>query len=254
MLVAGARQQATYRLAMLGGLLANATFGLLKAAILLATVRAGGGSVAGYTAATMGTYVWLSQALLGSLNLFGRTDLAERVKSGAVVADFLRPVSVQWSAIATDTGRALCSLVPRGVPAIALGGLITGLAAPPSAAAWVFGAVSVLLGIVISWAAVYLISVAGFWLVETRGVQTVYMMVSGFFAGLFVPVSLFPHWLLVTASCTPFPSMLQYPIDVVTGRAGPWLVGVQLGWLLVVGLAGHLLTTAGRRRLEVQGG
>ena len=42
--VAGIRQRATYRLAMVGGLIANATFGFLKTAILSATVVAGGGT------------------------------------------------------------------------------------------------------------------------------------------------------------------------------------------------------------------
>ncbi|GAA3679431.1 hypothetical protein GCM10022376_18510 [Yimella lutea] len=42
--VARIRQQATSRLAMVGGLIANATFGFLKTAILSATVVAGGGT------------------------------------------------------------------------------------------------------------------------------------------------------------------------------------------------------------------
>lgn len=252
--LSGVRQQSTYRLAMLGGLVANVTFGLLKTAILLATVRAGGGSVQGYTTSTMASYVWLSQGLLGSLNLNGRTPLADRIKSGAVITDFLRPVSVQWATIAGDVGKAACSLLPRGLPSVVVGIVVVGMAAPPGPAAWILGALSLLLGITISWATVYVLACAGFWLVETRGLQTLYMMISGFFAGLFVPVSLFPHWLLTLASATPFPSMLQYPIDVLTGRGGTGLILAQLGWLALVGGVGHLLTAAGRRRLEVQGG
>ncbi|XAS76394.1 ABC-2 family transporter protein [Dermatophilaceae bacterium Sec6.4] len=252
--LAGIRQQATYRLAILGGLVANITFGLLKTAILLATVRAGGGSLQGYTAATMASYVWLSQGLLGSINLNGRTDLADRIKSGAVITDFLRPISVQWAAIAGDVGKAACALLPRGLPSVLVGIGVVGMAAPPTGLAWVLGLFSLLLGITISWASVYALACAGFWLVETRGLQTLYMMISGFFAGLFVPISLFPHWLLIIATATPFPSMLQYPVDVLIGRGGAGLVLAQLGWLVVVGGTGHLLTESGRRRLEVQGG
>ena len=58
------------------------------------------------------------------------------------------------------------------------------------------GAVSVLLAITVSAATVYLVAAAGFWLVETRGLQILYMVVSGFLAGLFVPIWLFPAWLL----------------------------------------------------------
>ena len=40
-LLAGFRRQSTYRLATLGGLVANTTFGLLKGGIICAAVRAG---------------------------------------------------------------------------------------------------------------------------------------------------------------------------------------------------------------------
>jgi ABC-2 type transport system permease protein len=84
------------------------------------------------------------------------------------------------------------------------------------------------------------------------------MAVSGFFAGLFTPIYLFPDWLLTLALLTPFPSMMQFPIDVLSGQvtgSGAWQhLGVQLVWLVVVLGIGYLTTRAGRRRLEVQGG
>ena len=62
---------------------------------------------------------------------------------------------------------------------------------------YLLGAVSLVLGMVISAATVYLIAVPGFWLVETRGLQILYMVASGFLAGLYVPVALFPDWLRI---------------------------------------------------------
>jgi ABC-2 type transport system permease protein len=123
---------------------------------------------------------------------------------------------------------------------------------------YVLGAVSLVLGIVISAATVYLIAVAGFWLVETRGLQIFYMLTSGFLAGLYVPIGLFPQWLRIVAAATPFPSIMMYPIDVLSGLGGAGAaterVLAQAGWLVGVAVVGQLLTRAGRRRLEVQGG
>lgn len=256
--VSGIREQATYRLAALGGLVANVTFGFLKAAMLTATVRAGGGNVGGYDVGTMSAYVWLTQAMLGSLNLNGRTDLADRIKTGDVAVDFLRPISVQFAAITREVGQSVFALLPRGVPAMLIGGLIIGMTLPDTALPYLLGAISLLIGITVSWATVYLVSVMGFWLIETRGVQILYMIVSGFLAGLFVPISFFPGWLLAIAQATPFPSMMMYPIDVITARSEGWaalgLLAAQLGWLTAVLLLGALLTRAGRRKLEVQGG
>src|SRR5699024_7179261 len=45
----------------------------------------------------------------------------------------------------------------------------------------------------------------------------------------------FPDWLLAIARATPFPSMIQTPIDTLSGRLSPAealpLVGVQIGWV-----------------------
>lgn len=258
LLVAGFRRQSAYRLAALGGLVANLTFGLLKVAILFATVRAAGGTLHGYDTESMSTYVWLSQGLLGSVNLDGRTDLARRVKDGQVAVDFLRPVDLQAATIATESGMALFALLPRGLPSVLLGAVTVGIAMPRSPVFYLLGTVSIILGIVISAATAYLIAVLGFWLIETRGLQILYMLASGFLGGLYVPIALFPQWLRIVATATPFPSMMMYPIDVLSGFGGAGraaaLVLAQVAWLAVVAAIGQVLTRAGRRRLEVQGG
>lgn len=258
LLVAGFRQQSTYRLAALGGLVANTTFGFLKVSILFATVRAAGGDVQGYDIGSMSAYIWLSQGMLGSINLHGRSDLADRIKNGNVATDFLRPLSVQAASITTEVGRAIFALIPRGLPSVAVGAIVVGMAMPTHPVPYLLGVLSLILGITVSFATAYLVAVAGFWLVETRGVQILYMVVSGFLAGLFVPISLFPGWMRIVARATPFPSMLMSPIDVLSGRVtglpAVGLVAEQIGWLAAITLAGALITRAGRRKLEVQGG
>jgi ABC-2 type transport system permease protein len=258
LVVAGMRRQSSYPLATLAGLVANATFGLLKTGILFAAVGSAGGTLAGYDVGTMSAYVWLSQGLLGSVNLIGRSDMMQRVRSGDVAVDFLRPVDVQGAAIATDVGQGLFSLLPRGLPSVLIGVLAVGMTMPATPGPYLLGAVSLLVGVTVSHALVYTVATTGFWLVETRGVAVLYMSVAGLFAGLFTPIWLFPDWLQAVAEATPFPSMMMYPIDVLTARVTGWeavgVVGVQLAWLAGLLLLGYVLTRAGRRTLEVQGG
>lgn len=256
--VAGFRGQSAYPLAMLAGLVANATFGLLKGAIMGAAVESSGGELAGYSAATMAAFVWLGQGMLGSVNFWGGSDLQSRITSGDVAVDFLRPVSVQAAHVLTDIGKGLFALLPRGLPSVLIGVLVSSMALPADAGAYALGLASLLIGIAVSHATVYAVATSGFWIVETRGVSVLYMAVSGFFAGLFTPIYLFPDWLLTVALLTPFPAMMQFPIDVLSGQvagAAAWQhLGVQLVWLVVVLAVGHLTTRAGRRALEVQGG
>jgi ABC-2 type transport system permease protein len=141
---------------------------------------------------------------------------------------------------------------------VLLGAVTVGIAMPTSPVFYLLGTVSVMLGIVISAGTVYLIAVLGFWLIETRGLQILYMLASGFLGGLYVPIALFPQWLRLLATATPFPSIMMYPIDVLSGFGGAGraaaLVLAQVAWLAVVTAIGQVLTRAGRRRLEVQGG
>lgn len=258
LLLAGFRQESAYLAAAFAGIVANVTFGFLKAAVLVATVEAAGGELAGYGTGQMLAFVWIGQALLGMVNLSGRDELGERIKSGDITVDFLRPLDVQLAGLATFLGRRLFTLLPRGIPTFAIGLLTTGMLLPHAVTPYVLGAVSVLLGVVLSYLGAYALNVLGFWLVETRGLTVAYMVLAGFLSGLYVPVVIFPEWLRWIATATPFPSMLMTPIDVltarVTGAEAAYVVLVQVLWLVAVGALGAVLTRAGRRHLEVQGG
>ena len=255
---AGFRRQSAYRLAMAAGLCTNVVFGFIRASILFAAVRASGGELAGYTVGTVSAYVWLSQGLIGAIQLNGAAEIGERVRTGDVAVDFTRPIDVQTWHLAEDLGRAAYTLIPRGIPSVLVGAATFGLALPSGAAPYLLGLVSIVLGVTISFYCRYAVNVVGFWLLDTRGVRSLYMVTSTFLAGLFVPVGLFPGWLHTLAYATPFPSILQVPIDVlsgrVTGSAAVTAVATQLGWLAVTCLAGRALTAAGRRKLVVQGG
>ncbi|UGT63033.1 ABC transporter permease [Nocardia asteroides] len=257
--VAGFRRQWQYKLALFAGMFTNSVFGLLRGAVMLAAIGSAG-SFGGYDAGSISAYVWLSQALLGAV-LFTDSglELGERVRSGDIAVDFLRPVDLQLATLAGDLGRATCTLLPRGLPTLAVGALVYGgLDLPNTPAPYLLGIVSVLLGTAISSLALFGTAMIGFWVVETRGLRTLHQVLGSFLAGLFVPVHLFPGWLGALAAATPFPSVLQAPVDVlsgrVTGTAALAVVGVQLFWVLAMAALGQALLAAGRRKLEVQGG
>ena len=65
----------------------------------------------------------------------------------------------------------------------------------------------------------FLVNLIAFWTLDVRGFIGLYVVLVGPLCGLFVPVHLFPEWLRIIAYATPFPSMLQTPIDVLSGWA-----------------------------------
>ena len=159
---------------------------------------------------------------------------------------------------ARDLGRASFQLLSRGLPPLFIGAATVGLAWPGSWSAYPLGLISLFLGISISFTLRFLVNLIAFWTLDVRGFIGLYIVVVGPFCGLFVPVHFFPEWLRVVAYATPFPSMLQTPIDVLSGWAVGWaaagLVASQLAWLVgLIGLA-RLVQRRAARRLVVQGG
>lgn len=255
---AGWRRWSTYRAAAFAGAFTNTVFGLIKAAITMGAVGAAGGALAGYGPIEGATYAWLAQALIAPVNVFWSNDLVDRIRTGDIAVDLARPVDPQLAYLATDLGRAAFSLLPRGGPPMLVGALVTGLALPGHLLPYLLGALSIVLAVVISFACRWLVSLAAFWLIEMRGAATLYLMTSNILCGLIVPVHWFPGWMGAVAAATPFPSMLQTPIDVLMGRdtglAALELLGVQVAWAAGVLLAGQLVWRLGTRKLVVQGG
>lgn len=251
---AGYRRQSAYLAASLAGMFTNTVFGLLRIAVLLAVV-APTGTVAGYDAATVGTFVWLGQGLLGVVLLWGDSELSQRVRTGDVAIDLVRPWDLQAALLAQDLGRAGHAVVYRFAAPVAVGALVLPFRWPERAGTVALFAVSAVLAVVISFAMRFLVELTAFWLLDARGVRSVYASVSGVLCGLTVPLAFFPDAVRTALYATPFPALLQTPIDVFTERDGvARLLAHQLLWAALLLLAGRVVLARATRELVVQGG
>lgn len=243
---------------MAAGAFTNSVFGLIRAYITVGAIGAAGGSLAGYDTQAGITYAFLAQALIAPVNIFTWNEFALRVRTGDVAVDLARPVDPQLAYLAADLGRAAYTFIPRGLPPLLVGGFVFGLAMPAAVLPYLLGAVSLVLAVMVSFACRWLANLAAFWLLDLRGVMMIYVLASGLLSGHLLPVHWFPDWLAAVANATPFPSIVQTPIDIVTGRAGALdaltLIGVQIWWFVVVLIAGRLVFAVGTRKLVVQGG
>lgn len=255
---AGFRRWSTYRQAAVAGVFVNTVFGVIKLSILLGVADSAGGTVAGYDAASLSTYTWLAQAMIAVVMIFGWTELADRVRTGDVVVDLARPVDLQLAWLAADLGRAGWALFSRGLLPVAFGALVYGLYLPDDRTAILLFPVSVLLAVVVSFACRFILNLSAFWLIEIRGLVMLYVLVSGLLAGHLVPVQMFPDWLRQVAYATPFPALVQTPIDLVTGQAAGTravgLVAAQVAWAVAMLLVGRIVLARATRKLVVQGG
>jgi ABC-2 type transport system permease protein len=253
---AGFRRYTAYPAASVAASVLGAVFGLLHCSVLLAALG-DRGSVAGYSAGQLASQAWIGQCLLRIVWLFGWTELSERVRTGAITAELLRPVDPLVAGLATDLGRALHALVYVCALPLVIGALFFPLAVPVTPGPWLLFAASVVLAVVTSYAVRHLMNLAAFWLLDARGPNVVWMVGATVLSGMGVPVHFFPPAVEFVVWLTPFPWMVQAPVDIVMGRGGTAHGAVLLAGQLVAATAAvglcHVVQRA-FRRLVLQGG
>lgn len=254
---AGFRRYATYRQATLAAAFTNSIFGFLKCYLLLA-VLGERDTVAGYDALQLATFVWVGQGLLGVVELFSWTELAERVREGTVSSDLLRPIDPIWAYLGADLGRAGHAALTRLAIPVLVGAAFFPLYVPTRPGTWLLVVASVLLAVVVSFGTRYLANLVAFWWLDVRGMNIVWLIGSNMLSGLALPVAFFPEVVRPVLWATPFPWMYQAPLDVLLER-GPashqalLLAGQVLAAGAVLTLC-HLVQRRAVRRLVIQGG
>jgi ABC-2 type transport system permease protein len=254
------RRYSTYTAATLAGVFTNSVFGIIYSYAYLA-LWAQRPDAGGYDATDAVTYVWIGQALLMTVALWGggtTDDLAERIRTGDVAIDLYRPVGLLGWYLAADLGRAAFHFLARGVGPTLIGLFLFDIRLPVSTAAAVGFLVSLVLAVVTSFAIRFLVASSAFWLLDQSGVKMLSGACAVFFTGMTLPLVIFPEPWRSIALALPWASYLQTPADIWLGkREGIDLLlglGQQAAWIAVLLLVCHVVLGLATRKVVVQGG
>src|SRR5213593_1454144 len=244
---------------MVAAVVINSVFGFLRFAVMLAVIEAGARAVAGYNEPQLATFVFAGQGLIGVVLLWALPELAERIRTGDVVTDLLRPIDPVWQQLAADLGRAGYAVLTRFVVPVVVGALVFELYAPRRSVTYALFVCSMLLATIVCFACRYLVNASAYWLLDVRGPQTAWVLTSGIFGGLYFPVWFFPDAVAIgLIIATPFPSVVQIPLDILVERGSPTvrleLLGVQAGWVVALLALCRWVQSRGERKLVIQGG
>ena len=256
------RRYSTYRTATLAGIFTNSVFGVIYSYAYLALwdqrPHAGG-----YDASDAVTYVWIGQALLMTVALWGggtTDDLAERIRTGDVAVDLYRPVGLLGWYLAGDLGRAGYHLLTRGLAPTVIGWLAfhDHFRWPTSPVAAVAVLASIGLAVVVSFAMRFLFAATSFWLLDAQGARVLSGVLALFFSGMVLPLVIFPGVLREVALALPWASYLQTPADIWLGQRDGWEIASGLGqqalWAAVLLCCCQAVLAAATRKVVVQGG
>ncbi|NLU71214.1 ABC transporter permease [Streptomyces sp. HNM0575] len=254
------RRYATYRVATAAGVFTNTVFGFVLAYTFTA-LWSERPHLGGYTESQALTFVWTGQAMLAAAALIGggfQEELQERIRTGDVAIDLYRPADLQLWWLSADLGRALFQLLGRGIAPIAVAALCFRLALPASPSTWAAFLVAVALGVVTGFALRYLFALSAFWLLDGTGLNMLSTLLSMFFSGMLLPLTVFPGSFGEVVRLLPWAATMQVPADVLLGQyEGAGVLSAfafQAAWAAVLLAAGRALQSLATRKVVVQGG
>jgi ABC-2 type transport system permease protein len=254
-----------YRAAALAGFGTQLFWGFIKVMIFVAFFESVSAAQP-MTFAQVIVYIWLGQGLLGLLPWNVDPDIQTQIRSGDVAYELLRPLDLYslWFAqtLAFRAAPTLLRLLPMlaftfwvlpliGLPEWAL-------PLPPSVASGALFLLSVLGMLALSTAFTMVMHISLMWTISGEGVNRVMPGVVPVFAGLIVPLPLFPDWMQGVLYWQPFRGMADVPFRIYSGHiaadAALFEVALQWVWFALIVAFGYWLLTKARRNLVVQGG
>ena len=214
------------------------------------------GAVAGFTSAGFAAYFLTAFFVRHMTPFLAVRELDRQIRLGGLAADLLQPLDPYWRALVDQVVDAIYRL-PVVLPIVFIGLAITGgwtAFAPDSTGRVVlavFGAMA------LHFHCTYCLGLVAFWTDKSVALEELYGTGYFVFGGGFMPVALMPAAVTAVLAWTPFPYIIDLPVEAVLGRlSGPALDSAllhQWGWILaLVGLS-RLLWHRGLRRYDAAG-
>lgn len=203
------------------------------------------------------TYVLLGQVVSNSVFVDVESFISERVREGTIVNELKRPASLRFQIYSYLAGKTLFNVVSKGLPVLLIGFLFLNiqLPSPVNAAGFI---VALLLSFNLVFAFSFLTSMLVFWTEIGWGIRAMRSNIQDVFSGVLFPLYLLPGSLAAIFDLLPFKSMADGPIRVftmdATGMEMLNVFGLQVFWIIVLGVIGELAWRKAKTKLTVQGG
>jgi ABC-2 type transport system permease protein len=179
-----------------------------------------------------------------------------RVRRGDFPSLLLRPVHP----IVGDVAENL-AYKTHTTPMLALATVVLAITFAPRIAPplWAVAALvlALLLAFVLRFLTTWAVALSAFWLTRTQALAQGYLLVLLFLGGEAAPLALLPNWVQRAAWLSPFPWMLGFPAELLTGHVAPGQalagIGMQVLWAALSVLLAWACWRAALRRYTAVG-
>lgn len=250
-----ARQFQVYRFRMVGWLF-TLMIQLYLLRVVWSAVYDGRESVEGIPAETLLVYLTISSLHRFFLPNSIAFEIEERISTGRVATDLIRPFGFMQQMIAIQTG-SLAGSLPLLIVVVPIA-MLVGSLRPPSPENFLVYALSLALAFIVNVLIWMLVGMLGFWMMNVSGVRAMLGVSIDFLAGALVPLWFMPDALRTVLELLPFQAVMFLPASIfagqVTGSDVTRPLAVQLAWVVTLLFIAKAVWTRAQRKLVIQGG
>jgi ABC-2 type transport system permease protein len=205
-------------------------------------------------------YLILATALFNFLEMFIVWDMSRSIQSGGIILDLLKPMQYRsykfWSYSGSHVSQFVLAFIPTFIVV-----MIVTKGAIPIGLNLVRFMVSVILALVINFSIEMLVATLCLYTESTWGINIVKETIVLVLSGASIPLAFFPESIRNIISWLPFRAIYDIPLQVLLNKGGSdtleglakmW--GMQLGWCVILGLAGVLFWNHAVKKITVNGG
>lgn len=213
--------------------------------------------VDGITFTMVATNFVISLGLSGAFE-YNEMFLQDKIKSGTIANEFLKPVNFMLRLLAENVGEGIFKIVFHFLPALFLTLFYAEILAPASCLHFLLMLLSVALGYLILWLIGFIVQTWSFWIFSVWGIMTIKNVIVRILSGTLLPLWFMPPFLRNVIALTPFESIYFTPVQIYLGEIQGMELGVKLAvqvlWILVLWMIANAFWKRGVKKLVVQGG
>ena len=197
------------------------------------------GTVNGFSSADFVAYYLIGWIVRNLTAVWSSWELDRAIREGTLSPQLLRPIHPIHNEIAAnwvEKSLRLMVVVPIAVVVLALTPGATLVLTPLSLIAFVLAVAAAWLLVFLSD---YLIGMLAFWTSQATAIIEGFYGVRMLLTGIIAPLAMFPQAVQDALKWTPFPYMLSFPVQILTGRATTaeqvvFGFAVQAIWIVVL--------------------
>lgn len=251
-----------YRAAAIAGILTQIFFGLVFIMVYLAFYKSNGASNYPMEWNELVTYMWLQQSFYALIYPFDRDqELLEMIKNGNLAYELIRPQNFFFKFYVKMLAKKIVNTMLRCIPVLTFAFLLPSplkLSLPISVTHFILFLLSLITSCLLVSALIIVVHMITMFLIDSRGILSIYSVISEIFSGGNIPIPFFPNWLKTIAYILPFRYVCDVPFRLYSGNISTFeginLLIQSLIWIIVILIIGQLITKFAFKKAVIQGG